>query len=152
MLITLGYLSLRKGIYFVEPADTNEFAEKIVERRKRVTIEQLRKTLEFEQRVGDAGEEFVLRFEKNRLHPFPGPSLLFSSEDTVPPDLSQYSTGLSPGRHCVFLTNAFFCVRTILLLPSHSRSLPNQSSVRNRTPITTTIKIAIRTAAALSFW
>ncbi len=69
MLITLGYFSLRNGIYFVEPADANEFAEKVVERRKKVTIEQLRKTLEFEQRVGDAGEEFVLRFEKNRLHP-----------------------------------------------------------------------------------
>jgi len=69
MLITLGYLSLRNGIYFVEPADANEFTEKIVERRKKVTIEQLRKTLEFEQRVGDAGEDFVLRLEKNRLHP-----------------------------------------------------------------------------------
>ncbi len=69
MLITLGYLTLRNGVYFVERADSNDFAKKIEERRKKVTIEQLRKTLEFEQKVGDAGEVFVLGFEKSRLCP-----------------------------------------------------------------------------------
>ena len=67
MLITLGYLTLKNGVYYVEPADSNNFAEKIVERRKKVSIEQLRKSIEREQEIGDAGEEFVVHLEKNRL-------------------------------------------------------------------------------------
>ena len=69
MLITLGYLTLKNGIYFIEPSGSEDFAKKVVARRKRVSLEQLRKALEHEQEVGDAGEEFVANFERNRLSP-----------------------------------------------------------------------------------
>lgn len=69
MLITLGYLNLKNGIYFIDSTDSIDFAHKVVERRKKVSIDQLRKNLEIEQKIGDAGEDFVVRFEKNRLCP-----------------------------------------------------------------------------------
>ena len=69
MLITLGYLTLKNGVYCIIPADLQDFARRIVERRKTITIEQLRKNLEREQQIGDVGEEFVANLERSRLSP-----------------------------------------------------------------------------------
>lgn len=69
MLITLGYLSLKNGIYYVDPANSHLFEKKIVARRKKITLEQLQKKLEREQQIGDEGELFVVDYEKRRLTP-----------------------------------------------------------------------------------
>lgn len=69
MLITLGYLALKNGIYVVEPTDSKEFVNKIVARRKKISLEQLQKRIERDQQIGDAGEEFVVNYEKCRLAP-----------------------------------------------------------------------------------
>ena len=67
MLISLDFLFYKDGLYYVENNSTEVFAKKISTRRKQVSLEDLKKSLEEQQRMGDDGEQFVMHLEKLRL-------------------------------------------------------------------------------------
>ena len=84
MLTSLDYLTLKNGIYFVKASESKAFVQKIDTRRKKISLEILRQQIEREQQIGDAGEEFVVCFERARLSPEKSPLVMrISQADTA---------------------------------------------------------------------
>lgn len=67
MLITFKAMRVEEGKFYIPSNYDSIFEKYISEKRKKITLEDLKKKLELQNVIGDIGEMYVLEYEKNRL-------------------------------------------------------------------------------------
>lgn len=67
MLLSLGTLIYKKDLYYIHAGYSPEFSHHVTTRRQKIKLEELERMLQEERHMGEAGEQFVLRRERQRL-------------------------------------------------------------------------------------
>ena len=67
MLLSMGTLILKNDLYYIQSDYSTEFSGHVSEKRHKLKLEELERILQEEKLIGEAGEEYVLKREKERL-------------------------------------------------------------------------------------